>query len=63
MCCRAAAGYIFLLLEQIAPGKPPTSFEREAWDLAGFLKANTDKLRPVALNFFYASAAAGKEEL
>jgi len=55
--------YIFLLLEQIAPGTPPKSFDRKAWDLAGFLQGNADKLRPVAVNFFYASAPKGKEEL
>uniref|UniRef100_A0A7S4C472 Phosphatidylethanolamine-binding protein n=1 Tax=Chrysotila carterae TaxID=13221 RepID=A0A7S4C472_CHRCT len=48
--------YIFMLFEQLRPGKLSASFVRRQWDLRGFLKENLldqNILRPVSMNMFY----------
>ena len=50
--------YVFLLLEQRGVGTLAGYSDSRGpnWDLAGFLKDNAHAVRPVAYNFFYATA-------
>eukprot|EP00747_Dinoflagellata_sp_TGD_P109510 gnl/TRDRNA2_/TRDRNA2_170707_c2_seq4.p1 gnl/TRDRNA2_/TRDRNA2_170707_c2~~gnl/TRDRNA2_/TRDRNA2_170707_c2_seq4.p1 ORF type:complete len:218 (-),score=20.81 gnl/TRDRNA2_/TRDRNA2_170707_c2_seq4:105-758(-) len=49
--------YIAVMFEQIGEVLNPFGVARKSWDFPDFVKANSGVLRPVAMNYFYCSAA------
>ena len=57
--------YIFVLFEQLRPGDIGSFLGRgrDGFDVKGFIRANKEALRPVAINFFYANSTLSDDPL